>query len=64
MKKIKCMCCKKEIENLFNRKYCNNCATFTLTLRSRLSYQKNKFKKLNIKLYGVENGQQRIRFKK
>ena len=58
---IKCACCKKEIEDMFNRKYCGHCSRYTEQLRKRVSYFRLKFKIVNKKLYGTEDGAQRIR---
>lgn len=58
---IKCKCCNKKIEDMFNRKYCGSCSRFTFHLRQRLSYYKRQFKVVNKKLYGTENGAERIR---
>ncbi len=64
MKKIiKCVCCKKEMEDMFNRKYCSNCSIYLGKLQRNVAYYKLRFNKLNKKMYGVENGSQRIRAK-
>jgi len=61
IKKIKCECCKKEISDMFNRKYCGHCSRYTEKLRQKVSYFRRRFLIVNKKLYGTENGAQRIR---
>ena len=60
-KLIKCQCCKKPMIDMFNRKYCSSCARFTSQLRRQISYYKTRLNAANIKLYGTENGAERIR---
>jgi len=63
-KMTKCICCKKEIKDLFRRKYCNNCSNFTYKIRSKVSYYKSRFEALNKKKYGIKNGRERVRYSK
>lgn len=56
-----CECCGKKRVNMSNAKYCSACSVFTYYMRKRLSYYKNKVKRLNIKIYGMANGSERIR---
>jgi len=50
MKKIiKCVCCKKEMEDMFNRKYCSNCSIYLGKLQRDVAYYKLRFNKLNKK---------------
>jgi len=49
------------MHNLFNRKYCNNCSTYTSSLRLKLGRYKYELKKLRKKFYGTSLGTQRIR---
>ena len=61
VKIIKCKCCRKKIEDMFNRKYCSSCSVYTKELREKIYYYKRRFEFLNKKLYGTKNGSERIR---
>lgn len=61
IKKVKCACCKKEVDSMFNQTYCPNCRKFTSDLRVKVSYYKRRFENANIKLYGCVNGNMRIK---
>lgn len=62
MKKT-CLCCGRIIKNIFNRKYCNNCAIHSTDIIRRLSRANNEIERLRIALYGQKRGSERIRFK-
>ena len=59
MKKLKCECCKKDIEGMGSQKYCYNCGKYVADLKIKVSYYKNRFENLNTKYYGVINGSKR-----
>lgn len=59
--KIKyCECCRKSIEG--RCKFCSACSFYLKNIKAQNSYYKNKNKRLLIKLYGVDNGAERIRY--
>jgi hypothetical protein len=63
---MKCECCLRRITGVVmnkNRKYCGNCALHNLKQIREISRLKNDIKKLRLKLYGQERGNERIRFK-
>lgn len=58
---MKCKCCKKADLELFSKKFCTPCSIYTRDIRRKITYYKKKSKDLCIRLYGVENGVERIR---
>jgi len=62
-KYAKCQCCKRRIEKIGGKKFCNRCSIYLSDLKRKVPYYKRKSRKLNKILYGVENGIERIRFK-
>ena len=59
---IKCLCCKGKINiKMGGQKFCNNCSVYLSRLKAQLYYYHRKSDKLSIKLYGVKNGNERLR---
>lgn len=58
-----CQCCKKEIMNFGNKKFCSECALYIYKLKEELWHYKTEVKKLKLIVYGQKSGAERIRFK-
>ena len=56
---VKCECCKKDIKAMGNQKYCNNCGKYVADLKAKVCHYKQRFEKVNFKLYGNINGAKR-----
>ena len=63
-KKIKCVCCGRIITNYHGNRFCSKCALFHKNLVVKIGYLNNQLKQLRKKLYGVEDGSQRLRLSK
>lgn len=60
-RKIKCECCWKKVQLFANRKYCSACSVHHKDLLHRLNYYKRIVRELKIKIYGVPDGNERLR---
>ena len=57
----KCECCKRRYEAWNkNQRLCGNCRSYINDLKRQLVYYKMRFRQLNKKIYGTEDGRQRI----